>query len=85
MTAKSGLTSLAMIFQPMAAVLLAPSVTVENKYIIIAIPICSLIVYTIFNMLTIAGVPTGTWQEAVLGAIVIIFGVIAQRKETGGS
>ncbi len=82
MTAKSGLTSLAMIFQPMAAVLLA-QVLQSKINIIIAIPICSLIVYTIFNMLTIAGVPTGTWQEAVLGAIVIIFGVIAQRKETG--
>lgn len=82
LTAKSGLTSLAMIFQPMAAVLLA-QVLQSKINIIIAVPICSLIVYTIFNMLTIAGVPTGTWQEAVLGAIVIIFGVIAQRKETG--
>lgn len=82
LTAKSGLTSLAMIFQPMAAVMLA-QVLQSKINIIIAVPICSLIVYTIFNMLTIAGVPTGTWQEAVLGAIVIIFGVIAQRNETG--
>ncbi len=82
MTAKSGLTSLAMIFQPMAALMLA-QVLQSRINLIIGIPICSLLVYGIFNMLTIAGVPSGTWQEAVLGFIVILFGVIAQRKETG--
>ena len=82
MTAKSGLTSLAMIFQPMAAFMLA-QVLREKINIIIGIPICSLLVYSIFNMLTIAGVPSGTWQEAVLGFIVILFGIIAQRKEMG--
>ncbi len=82
MTAKTGLTSLSMIFQPMAALMLAQ--VLQSKINIIAgIPICSLLVYSIFNMLTIAGLPSGTWQEAVLGFIVIIFGVIAQRKETG--
>ncbi len=82
MTAKSGLTSLAMIFQPMAALMLA-QVLQSKINIIIGIPICSLLVYTIFNMLTILGVPSGTWQEAVLGLIVILFGILAQRKETG--
>jgi ribose transport system permease protein len=82
MTAKTGLTSLAMIFQPMAALMLAQVLQTKIN-IIIGIPICSLLVYSIFNMLTIAGVPSGTWQEAVLGLIVILFGIIAQRKETG--
>lgn len=82
MTAKTGLTSLSMIFQPMAALMLA-QVLQTRINIIIGIPICSLLVYSIFNMLTIAGVPSGTWQEAVLGFIVILFGIIAQRGETG--
>ncbi len=82
MTAKTGLTSLSMIFQPMAALMLAQ--VLQTKINIIAgIPLCSLLVYSIFNMLTIAGLPSGTWQEAVLGFIVILFGIIAQRKETG--
>ena len=82
MTAKIGLTSLAMIFQPMAALMLA-QVMQSRINITIGIPICSILVYGIFNMLTIAGVPSGTWQEAVLGSIVIIFGVIAQRNVEG--
>ena len=49
--------------------------------IIIGVPICALIVYGIFNMLTIAGVPSGTLQEAVLGLVVIVFAVLAQRKQ----
>ena len=69
-----------MIFQPMAALMLA-QVLQSRINLIIGIPICSLLVYGIFNMLTIAGVPSGTWQEAVLGFIVILFGVIAQRKK----
>lgn len=80
-TAKTGLTSLSMIFQPMAAYMLA-SVLQSKMNIIIGIPICSLFVYGIFNMLTFLGVPSGTWQEAVLGMIVIVFGILAQRKET---
>ncbi|MCI8280532.1 MAG: hypothetical protein HFI76_02250 [Lachnospiraceae bacterium] len=79
--AKTGLTSLAMIFQPMAAFMLA-QVLQSKINIIIGVPICSLFVYGIFNMLTFMGVPSGTLQEAVLGLIVIVFGILAQRKET---
>lgn len=79
--AKTGLTSLAMIFQPMAAYMLA-QVLQSKINIIVGIPICSLFVYGIFNVLTFLGVPSGTWQEAVLGMIVIVFGILAQRKET---
>lgn len=82
MTAKTGLTSLQLTFQPMAALFLA-QVLQKKINIIIAIPICSFIVYAIFNMLTIAGVASGTWQEAILGLIVILFGIIAQRNVQG--
>ena len=69
-----------MIFQPIASVMLAQ--VLKNKInIIIGIPICALFVYGIFNMLTIAGVPSGTLQEAVLGLIVIVFAILAQRKQ----
>lgn len=77
---KTGLTSLSMIFQPMAGYMLA-SVLRDRINLILGVPICSLLVYTIFNVLTFLGVPSGTWQEAVLGIIVIVFGVIAQRHE----
>lgn len=76
---KTGLTSLSMIFQPMAGYMLA-SVLSNKINIMIGVPICSLLVYTIFNVLTFLGVPSGTWQEAVLGIIVIVFGVLAQRN-----
>ena len=66
-----------------AAALMLAQVMQSKINITIGIPICSILVYEIFNMLTIAGVPSGTWQEAVLGSIVIIFGVIAQRKVEG--
>lgn len=79
--AKTGLTSLSMIFQPMAAYMLAQVLHTKIN-IIIGIPLCSLFVYGIFNMLTFVGVPSGTLQEAVLGVIVIVFGILAQRKET---
>jgi hypothetical protein len=34
----------------------------------------------IFNFLTLMNVPSGTWQETVLGISVIIFGVLANRN-----
>lgn len=82
MTVKSGLTSLYLVFQPIAAFLLA-QILQKKINIIIAVPICSMIIYAIFNMLTILGVPSGTIQEAALGAFVIIFGIIGQRGAKG--
>ena len=81
-TAQTGLTSLSQIFQPMATMMLA-KVLQSKINLIIGIPICALCVYGIFNILTILGVPSGTWQEAALGAIVLIFGVFAQRGVKG--
>ncbi|QOX64187.1 ABC transporter permease [Anoxybacterium hadale] len=80
--AMTGLSSISTIFLPLAAVLLSQ---VLQKYIniIIAIPIATLFISSIFNLLTLLGVPSGTWQETILGMIVITFGMIAQRKEKG--
>jgi ribose transport system permease protein len=82
MTVKTGLTSMYMIFQPLAIVLLA-QILEKHININIAIPICAFIIYAIFNMLTILGVPSGTLQEAALGAFLIIFGILGRRGHTG--
>jgi ribose transport system permease protein len=81
-TVKTGLTSMTMIFQPLAIVLLA-QIMQKRINIIVAIPICSFIIYSIFNLLTILHVPSGTLQEACLGAFLIFFGVIGQRGNKG--
>ena len=81
-TAKTGLTSLSLIFQPLAILLLA-QVLQKKINLIVAIPISALIISVIFNMLTIAKIPSGTWQEAILGLCVIVFGLIAQRNFKG--
>ena len=81
-TAKTGLTSLSLIFQPLAVLLLA-QVLQKKINLIIAIPICAVFVSAVFNMLTIASIPSGTWQEAILGLCVIVFGIIAQREFKG--
>lgn len=82
MTVKSGLTSLYLVFQPIAIMLLA-QIMQKKINIIIAIPICSILIYAIFNMLTILRVPSGTIQEAVLGAFIIVFGIIGQKDVKG--
>lgn len=81
-TVKTGLTSINMVLQPMAIYLLA-KVLEKKMNIIIATPICSFIIYAVFNMLTKLGVPSGTLQETVLGIFIIIFGVLGQRGVKG--
>ena len=78
----TGLASIATIFQPISAVLLAQ---VLQKYVnfTIAIPIATVFIVAIFNLMTLLGVPSGTWQQVVLGLTVIMFGIIAQRKTQG--
>lgn len=81
-TVKTGLTSMNMVFQPMAVVML--SQILERKInIIIAVPICAIFMYAVFNFLTLMGVPSGTLQEACLGAFIIIFGVIGNWGKKG--
>lgn len=81
-TVKTGLTSMYMVFQPLAIYLLS-QILRKRINIIIAVPICAFIIYAIFNLLTILGVPSGTMQETVLGAFLIIFGIIGQRGFKG--
>jgi len=79
---KTGLTSINMVFQPLAIVLLA-QIMQKRLNVIIAVPICAVIIYAVFNLLTIMGVPSGTLQEAFLGAFLIAFGVVGQRGVKG--
>ncbi len=80
--AQSGLTSLSTTFQPMAAALLAMAL---GNYInvVIAIPISTFLITLVFNVLTLFGVPSGTFQDFVLGIIVICFAALANRKMKG--
>ena len=81
-TVKTGLTSIYVVFQPLAIVLLA-QILQKRLNIIIAVPICAVIIYAVFNLLTILGVPSGTLQEAFLGAFLIVFGIIGQKEYKG--
>ena len=78
----TNLTSLSMVFPPLAAVFLA-QVLSRWINIVIAVPFCAFLIYACYNMLAIIGVPSGTLQETVLGAFVIVFGVISQRGVKG--
>ncbi|MCD7861782.1 MAG: hypothetical protein LUG25_07850 [Oscillospiraceae bacterium] len=77
-TAMSGLVSLQMIYKPLAIALLA-QVLQKRINIILAVPFCALIIYGIFNLMTFFGVPSGTLQDLVLGAFLILFGAIGQK------
>ena len=77
-TIVTGLTSIYVVFQPLAIVLLA-QILQKRLNIIIAVPICAVIIFAVFNLLTILGVPSGTLQEAFLGAFLIAFGIFGQR------
>lgn len=74
----SGLTSIQMIFKPLAIALLA-QILQRWINIIIVVPFCSVIIYAIFNVMTFFGIPSGTLQDVCLGAFVIIFGIIGQK------
>jgi len=74
----TGLTSMYIIFQPLAIVLLA-QILQKRINIIIAVPICSIIIYMVFNLLSKFGVPSGTLQQVFLGAFLIVFGIAGQR------
>lgn len=81
-TVKTGLTSINLIFQPLAIYLLAQIIQ-KRINIILCVPICAFLLYAVFNILTILGVPSGTLQEAFLGAFIILFGVIGSRGTKG--
>jgi ribose transport system permease protein len=81
-TPSTGLNSIAMVFNPLAAYLLAQALSgVFN--ITIAAPIGALIITAVFNVLTIIGVPSGTWQQVMLGAVVLVCGMLSRRNYKG--
>ena len=74
----TGMTSLNLIFQPLAITLLA-QIMQRKINIIIAIPICSFLIYAVFNLMTMFGIPGITLQQVFLGAFLISFGVGGQK------
>lgn len=76
--AVTGLSSIQMIFKPLAIALLAQ---VLQKWIniVIVVPFCSVIIYAVFNIMTFLGIPSGTLQDVCLGAFVILFGILGQK------
>jgi ribose/xylose/arabinose/galactoside ABC-type transport system permease subunit len=81
-TVKAGLTSIFLIFQPLAIALLA-DIMQKRINVIIAVPICSFLLYAVFNCLTLMHVESGTLQEAMLALFLIAFGIVGQRKVKG--
>ena len=81
-TVKTGLSSIFLIFQPLAAALLA-DILQKKINVIIGAPICVFLIYALFNLLTQLGVPSGTLQEASLCLFLIVFAVIGQRGVKG--
>ena len=81
-TPSTGLATIGTIFTAIAGFLLAQTLS-KVFNLIIAILISSILVTTIYNVMTILGVPSGTWQEVVMGLIILISGIISNRKERG--
>jgi ribose transport system permease protein len=78
----TGLNSISMIFIPLAAFLLAKAF--EKVFnIIVGALISAFVITSIFNVLTLLGVPSGTLQQVVMGATVLVCGVLSQRKFKG--
>ena len=79
---QSGMRTLTTVFQPLAALLLAQAIQ-KKINIIIAIPLCSLLIYVCFNVMTMLGVPSGSLQEFCLGVLVVVFGILSSRGKKG--
>lgn len=78
----TGLQSISSIFTPLAAYLLAKAL--QNVFnIVIGAVISAVLITSIFNVLTLLGVPSGTWQEVVMGCSVIVCGILSQRRFEG--
>lgn len=82
LSAKTGLNSLSSIFKGLASLLLAQSF--EDTFSMpVGIAISSVVVMSIFNVLTLFGVPSGTGQEICLGVIVILCGALSHLRYKG--
>lgn len=78
----TGLSSVSMIFQPLAALLLAGAMS-KIFNVITGATIGMVMIAALFNFLTLLGVPSGTWQEIILGLSVILIAAISQKNERG--
>lgn len=74
--AVSGLASMSTIFKSLATLLLAGSF---SRYLNqpLGVFLGAIIIASVFNSLTLLGVPSGTWQEIFLGIIVISCGIVS--------
>lgn len=79
---RTGLTTVSTIFQPLTAVLIATSMGAIFN-VVIGVVLGAISLSALFNALTLLGVPSGTWQEVVLGALVIAVTVVSMRGEEG--
>ena len=70
------------IFQPLTAVLIASSMGAIFN-VVIGVVIGTISLSALFNALTLLGVPSGTWQEVVLGMLVIAVTIVSMRGEEG--
>jgi ribose transport system permease protein len=52
-------------------------------HVVFAVPISCFLIVVIFNVLTLMGVPSGTFQDTLLGIILIVFAIFANRKTKG--
>lgn len=78
----SGLNSLSIIFKSLAATLLADSI--QNIFTKpVGILFSGIAVVALFNILTLFGVPSGTFQNIALGIVVIFCGVLSHWNYKG--
>jgi ribose transport system permease protein len=76
LSSNSGLGSLSLMFKSLASILLGMSLS-RLVSVPIGVLISSVFLTSLFNVLTLLGVPSGTGQEICLGLIVILCGVIS--------
>lgn len=77
-TPLTALTSLQLMFKPLAIALLA-QILQKRMSIIVAVPFCSIIIFGVFNVMTFFHIPTSTLQEVFLCLFIIAFGLVGQR------
>jgi ribose transport system permease protein len=78
----ASLTSIQMIYKPLAIALLA-QILQKKINIIVAVPFCSLIIYSVFSVMTFFGIPSGTFQDVLLCVFLVLFGIGGQRGVKG--
>lgn len=81
-TAVSGMGSLSGIFKALATILFAGSFS-RIFSDPVGVVVGSFIITILFNILTLLGVPSGTYQEMCLGAVVVICGILSSFKNKG--